>query len=140
MAAQLEKAQEIAKSDPKQAEQIYCKILDSTVGEDGTAEQHLHDQEKALIKLGELYRDEKNAPALANLVHKSRSFMSSTAKSKTAKLIRTLIDFFSSIPGSEQIQIEVTQDNIDWARKEKRIFLKQSLETRLVALCVRRVR
>ena len=25
-------------------------------------------------------------------------------------------------------------DNIEWARKEKRVFLKHSLETRLVAL------
>ncbi|KAG8939855.1 26S proteasome regulatory subunit rpn6 [Tulasnella sp. 424] len=60
--------------------------------------------------------------------------MSSTAKAKTAKLIRTLIDFFSSIPGSESSQKQVLEDNIAWARQEKRIFLKQSLEARLVAL------
>ncbi|KAG8893227.1 26S proteasome regulatory subunit rpn6, partial [Tulasnella sp. 417] len=48
--------------------------------------------------------------------------------------VRTLIDFFTSIPGSESTQKQVLEDNIDWARQEKRIFLKQSLETRLVAL------
>ena len=30
--------------------------------------------------------------------------------------------------------MQVLQDNIQWAKGEKRIFLKQSLETRLVAL------
>ena len=136
----------------------------------------LRDQEAALIKLGQLYRDEKyvdvnrhdllcdvdcivftccrNAKSLAEVVKSSRGFMSNAAKAKTAKLslclhtwlrlrdsnihlaVRTLIDYFSDIPGSEKVQIEVTQDNIEWARNEKRIFLKQSLEARLIALCV----
>lgn len=60
--------------------------------------------------------------------------MSTIAKAKTAKLIRTLIDFFSSIPDSRDTQIKVTQENIEWAKNEKRIFLKQNLETRLVGL------
>jgi 26S proteasome regulatory subunit N6 len=78
--------------------------------------------------------------------------MSSTAKAKTAKLselvsdlrislnlifiVRTLLDYFNTIPGSQQVQIKVLTDNINWARTEKRIFLKHSLETRLVALYV----
>ena len=49
-------------------------------------------------------------------------------------VVRTLIDFFGSIPGSEATQKQVLEDNVTWARQEKRIFLKQSLETRLVAL------
>lgn len=49
-------------------------------------------------------------------------------------IVRTLIDCFASIPGSEKIQAEVIQDNIDWAKNEKRIFLKQSLEARLISL------
>lgn len=32
--------------------------------------------------------------------------------------------------------MQVLQTNIEWAKQEKRIFLKQSLETRLVGLCV----
>jgi 26S proteasome regulatory subunit N6 len=62
--------------------------------------------------------------------------MSTIAKAKTAKLIRTLIDFFAAIPGSRDTQIKVTKENIEWAKNEKRIFLKQNLETRLVALWV----
>lgn len=78
--------------------------------------------------------------------------MTSTAKAKTAKLstsgicylnsspkssiVRTLLDFFNSIPDSRETQTKVLQDNIEWARSEKRIFLKHSLEIRLVGLYV----
>jgi 26S proteasome regulatory subunit N6 len=44
------------------------------------------------------------------------------------------LDYFNAIPDSQQIQMTVLRDNIDWAKREKRIFLKQSLETRLAAL------
>lgn len=80
----------------------------------------------------------------------SRSFMSSTAKAKTAKLstqfltsaysltdllpVRTLLDYFTSIPDSSDIQTRVLTDNITWAAQNHRLFLRQSLEIRLAAL------
>lgn len=51
-----------------------------------------------------------------------------------ALLVRTLLDFFDAIPNSRDTQITVLKENIEWARSEKRIFLKHSLETRLVGL------
>jgi 26S proteasome regulatory subunit RPN6 N-terminal domain len=50
--------------------------------------------------------------------------------------VRTLLDYFAAIAESKPTQIKVLQDNIDWAKREKRIFLKHSLETRLISLCV----
>ncbi|KAL9715525.1 26S proteasome regulatory subunit rpn6 [Leucoagaricus gongylophorus] len=114
------------------AEQIYKQILsDDPSNADA---QVLRDKETALVKLGELYRDQRNAQGLSDIIMLSRSFMSSTAKAKTAKLIRTLLDFFSAVPDSQTIQINTLTDNIAWAKKEKRVFLKHSLETRLVGL------
>jgi 26S proteasome regulatory subunit N6 len=139
--ALLKQAESSAQSNPAQAEQLYKQILSSTAAstnsnapQTGEKDQSLRDQETALVKLGELYRDQKNAKGLAEVITLSRAFMSSTAKAKTAKLIRTLLDYFSDIPDSKQIQINVLVDNIDWAKREKRIFLKHSLETRLVGL------
>ncbi|KAG8939853.1 26S proteasome regulatory subunit rpn6 [Tulasnella sp. 424] len=123
----ISQANSLLESDPAQAEQIYKSVLTANDSDD-------RDQETALVKLGQIYANQKDAEKLAEVVRSSRAFMSSTAKAKTAKLIRTLIDFFSSIPGSESTQKQVLEDNIAWARQEKRIFLKQSLETRLVAL------
>ena len=77
----------------------------------------------------------RNAQALSTVISQSRAFMSSTtAKAKTAKLIRSLLDFFASIPDSQDVLKQTLVENIEWAKKEKRIFLKHSLETRLVGL------
>ncbi|KAI1791724.1 PCI-domain-containing protein [Ganoderma leucocontextum] len=124
-------------SDPKRAEADYREILASPISEHATVEEkeaELRHQEAALVKLGELYRDQNNAKGVAEVITLSRSFVSSTAKAKTAKLIRTLLDCFNTIPNSQKIQIDVLQENIEWAKREKRIFLKHSLETRLVGL------
>ncbi|KAF9443373.1 PCI-domain-containing protein [Macrolepiota fuliginosa MF-IS2] len=121
-----------AESEPAQAERIFKQILSENLGTSDA--QILRDKEVALVKLGELYRDKKNASALADVIKLSRSFMSSTAKAKTAKLIRTLLDFFSAIPNSQAIQMSTLTENIAWAKSEKRVFLKHSLETRLVSL------
>jgi 26S proteasome regulatory subunit N6 len=46
--------------------------------------------------------------------------------------VRALIDYFP--PSARDLQMQVTGENIEWARKEKRVFLRQSLEIKLVAL------
>ncbi|CAD6583625.1 MAG: 26S proteasome regulatory subunit rpn6 [Cyphobasidiales sp. Tagirdzhanova-0007] len=126
----------------KRSEEDLKAILGAATGEQRIQNDNpsddiaLRQKESALVELGEFYRDQKNAAALSDVVLSSRSFMSTIAKAKTAKLIRTLIDFFSSIPDSRDTQIKVTQENIDWAKNEKRIFLKQNLETRLVGLYI----
>lgn len=84
--------------------------------------------------LGELYRDQTRANELAQLVHDTRSVLSSFAKAKTAKLVRQLLDLFTKIPDSLEIQITVTKSCIEWAVSERRGFLRQNLETRLVSL------
>ncbi|KAF4612765.1 hypothetical protein D9613_011899 [Agrocybe pediades] len=139
----LAKAEAASASNPKEAEKLYKQILAATSSStsntneparDEEQAQGLRDQEVALVKLGELYRDHKNAKGLSEIITQSRAFMSSTAKAKTAKLIRTLLDFFNSIPNSQDVQMQTLTDNIAWAKADKRIFLKHSLETRLVGL------
>jgi 26S proteasome regulatory subunit N6 len=124
---------QMAKDQPASAESTYKEILSV---QSSQSEQTLRDQQTALVKLGEIYRDSKNAESLAKVVTMSRSFISSTAKAKTANLIRTLLDYFNSIPDSQNTQITVLKENIDWATAEKRMFLKHSLETRLVSLFI----
>ncbi|KAF8964888.1 hypothetical protein BDZ97DRAFT_2074971 [Flammula alnicola] len=70
----------------------------------------LRDQEVALLKLGDLYRDQKNAQGLADVITQSRAFMSSTAKAKTAKLIRTLLDYFNYTDGQHRVGQEREAD------------------------------
>ncbi|KAI5980537.1 proteasome regulatory particle subunit [Pisolithus orientalis] len=126
---------EAKNTNPARAEEIYKQILVSSASPSSVErDQVLRDQGNAMIKLAELYRHQRNAQGLAEVITLSRSFMSSTAKAKTAKLIRTLLNYFNDIPNSRQTQIDVLLDNIDWSKREKRIFLKHSLEIRLVSL------
>jgi 26S proteasome regulatory subunit N6 len=45
-----------------------------------------------------------------------------------------LIDLFSDIPNTTEVQIEVTRECIEWAISEKRTFMRLNLQTRLVSL------
>lgn len=110
---------------------MLVQILHQKAGPDD--EDLLAEQEQALVRLGQLNRDRKDAQGLARTVMESRQFMSSIAKAKTAKLVRILIDYFNDIPDSRDVQIQVTRENAQWAKQEKRIFLKQNLETKLIA-------
>lgn len=49
-------------------------------------------------------------------------------------LVRQLLDLFHGIPNSTDTQITVTKSCIEWATAERRGFLRQNLETRLVTL------
>ncbi|CEP12754.1 hypothetical protein [Parasitella parasitica] len=104
------------------------------MAEDSTNEEISKEQEYALSQLAQLYRDLQLPQDLAELIRSSRPFMLTIAKAKTAKLTRSLIDYFSDIPNCLPLQIEVCKENIEWCVQEKRLFLKQALETRLVAL------
>ncbi|KIW80694.1 hypothetical protein Z517_07310 [Fonsecaea pedrosoi CBS 271.37] len=124
-------ARKLAKTDSAKAESIYKDVLAQSPGSDQAA---LQVYENALVGLGELYRDNKRSEDLSALVKTSRSTLSSFAKAKTAKLVRQLLDFFIDIPNTLEIQITTTKSCIEWANSEKRSFLRQNLETRLVGL------
>ncbi|CAI4217272.1 unnamed protein product [Parascedosporium putredinis] len=130
--ARVQEAQKLAKTDPRKAEQLLRDIISQTPSVN--SEAAVRDYELALIALGEIYRDEKNTTELVELVKTSRSVLSSFAKAKTAKLVKQLLDLFQDIPNSNEIQIAVTKSCIEWATSERRSFLRQNLETRLVGL------
>jgi 26S proteasome regulatory subunit N6 len=50
------------------------------------------------------------------------------------KTVRQLLDLFSTIPNTTDVQISVTKSCIEWAVEERRGFLRQELETRLATL------
>ncbi|KAI1780962.1 PCI-domain-containing protein [Hypoxylon cercidicola] len=128
----VKEAQSLASTDPRKAEAIYKEIISKPPSV--TSDEVIKEYESALISLGELYRDEKKPQELVDLVTTSRTVLSSFAKAKTAKLVRQLLDLFDAIPNTTDIQIAVTKSCIEWATSERRSFLRQNLETRLVTL------
>ncbi|KAL4911565.1 hypothetical protein BDW74DRAFT_164990 [Aspergillus multicolor] len=130
-AQRIEEARTLAKKDAPKAVTIYKEVLSQGPG---STESSSRDYENALVGLGELYRDEKKPQEIAELIKTSRDSFSSFAKAKTAKLVRQLLDLFSEIPNTLDIQIAVIRSCIEWAVAERRSFLRQNLETRLVAI------
>ncbi|PLW17525.1 hypothetical protein PCANC_07990 [Puccinia coronata f. sp. avenae] len=120
-----------------QAENVLMGIISQAA--DTKDDAILREKELALIRLGQYYRDSKNPEGLASAIRSCRSFMSAIAKAKTAKLVKTLIDFYSQAPlnqhpSSSETQIIITRENVEWARAEKRVFLRQNLEIKLCSL------
>lgn len=52
--------------------------------------------------------------------------------------MRQLLDLFFEIPGTIETQISLTKSCIEWAVAERRSFLRQELETRLVTLYMKK--
>lgn len=128
----IENAKKLAKSDnASEAEAIYKDIISKPPGQNDLA---VKNYETSLLSLAELYRDQKRPDDIAELIKTTRSSLSNFAKAKTAKLVRQLLDYLAAIPNTLDKQISVTKSCIDWAVSERRSFLRQNLETRLVSL------
>jgi 26S proteasome regulatory subunit N6 len=85
---------------------------------------------------------------LAGLIKYTRPFLSHVSKAKAAKLVRHLVDQFldmeaatgkevtliyqvlNTVLKSPNLQVELCQECINWAKDEKRTFLRQALEVR----------
>ncbi len=91
-------------------------------------------KEQGILQLGELYKQEGKAKELADLIKVTRPFLSLISKAKAAKLVRSLVDLFLDLEAGTGIEVQLCKECIEWAKQEKRTFLRQSLEARLVAL------
>ena len=56
------------------------------------------------------------------------------SKAKAAKLVRQLVDLFLDMDKKTGLEVDLCLECIDWAKQEKRTFLRQALEARLIAL------
>jgi len=56
------------------------------------------------------------------------------SKAKAAKLVRGLVDIYLDMGGETGYEVQLCKECIQWATEEKRTFLRQSLEARLIAL------
>lgn len=97
-------------------------------------EEEIRRQEQHILNLGEQYKQEGNALKLADLIKRTRPFLGLISKAKAAKLVRSLVDFFLDLEAGIGIEVQLCIECIEWAKEERRTFLRQSLEARLIAL------
>ena len=63
-----------------------------------------------------------------------RPFTKLLSKAKAAKLVRGLVDMYLDMDATTGYEVELCKECIQWATEEKRQFLRQALEARLIAL------
>ncbi|XP_065178336.1 26S proteasome non-ATPase regulatory subunit 11-like [Sycon ciliatum] len=101
---------------------------------DSSNDEGIKEKEQAIQRLGELMFENKLKDDLCALVKYIRPFLSCISKAKSAKLVRNLLDLFLQLDSETTSAIELCKECIEWAKAEKRSFLRQNLESRLVAL------
>lgn len=91
----------------EEAESKYWLVINAKVetGDQKERTKLLQDQEVAILELGKVYQELKNYEKLHTLISDSRSVLGGFAKSKTAKIVKSLVEDFDAIPGALDVQI-----------------------------------
>merc|ERR1711988_814609 len=124
----------VPKIGPKIESMEFLASLDVT---EAPSEEILRDQEANILQLGEKLREEGKSKEMTDLIQKVRHFLRFMSKAKAAKLVRGLVDMFLEMERSEargEREVQLCKECIEWAKEERRTFLRQSLESRLVGL------
>ncbi|CAA7060291.1 unnamed protein product [Microthlaspi erraticum] len=109
---------------------ILYRILEDA----STSPEALRIKEQAISNLSEFLSKEKRAEDLRMLLTHLRPFFTLIPKAKTAKIVRGVIDAVAKIHGTTDLQISLCREMVEWTRVEKRTFLRQRVETKLVSL------
>ncbi|KAL3201436.1 hypothetical protein MRX96_012482 [Rhipicephalus microplus] len=103
---------------------------------EGSAEDEEDPQDtvRKILEEGQRLSKAGKAKELGDLIKSTRPMLNSFSKAKAAKLVRALVDMFLDMEAATGLEVELCKECIDWAQHEKRTFLRQSLEARLIAL------
>lgn len=93
-----------------------------------------YETEEEIMRIAAQYQEKNDSVRFGDLIKRVRTFVNNVSKAKAAKLVRSLVDMYLDIDASSEQQIRVCQESIEWAREQKRTFLRQSLEARLVGV------
>lgn len=118
-----------------EAEEKYYTVINTKLEleEQTQKNRFLQDQETAILELGQVFQTQKSAEKLKQLIDNSRAALGHFAKSKTAKIVKTLVEYFDEIPDSLDAQIAAIRESIEWAVNSKLSFLRQQLQLKLSA-------
>lgn len=158
---EFEKAEKLSKSSVKDAIEIYKQIISTKSSLDNgnndskenslpvvnsavdpALKRSLNDKDNDVIRIKEnsilnislLLKDINDIKELGNLILNIKFLLINSSKAKSDKILRTLVDYFISIPENFDYKITIVKDIINWTKEEKRTLLHQSLETKLVSI------
>lgn len=123
------------KVDYESLDEYLAKMNESTpAAPDEQDAEILKERESGIMELGKQYKDEGNAKDLGRLIKMIRPFTKLISKAKAAKLVRGLVDIYLDMEAATGYEVQLCKECIQWATDEKRTFLRQTLEARLIGL------
>ncbi|NXX53251.1 PSD11 ATPase, partial [Scopus umbretta] len=96
-------------------------------------EEAVQVKEQSILELGSLLAKTGQAEELGGLLKYVRPFLNSISKAKAARLVRSLLDLFLDMEAATGQEVDLCLECIEWAKSEKRTFLRQALEVRYIA-------
>ncbi|XP_022523679.1 26S proteasome non-ATPase regulatory subunit 11A isoform X1 [Astyanax mexicanus] len=131
-AVELQRAQSLLSTDRNASIDILHAIVKRDVQD--SDEEAVRVKEQSILELGGLLAKTGQAAELGGLLKYVRPFLNSISKAKAARLVRSLLDLFLDMEAATGQEVELCLECIEWAKSEKRTFLRQALEARLVSL------
>ncbi|KAG7280614.1 hypothetical protein CRUP_023233 [Coryphaenoides rupestris] len=129
---EFQRAQSLSTTDSSASIDILHSIVRRDVQEND--EEAVRVKEQSILELGTLLAKTGQAAELGGLLKFVRPFLISISKAKAARLVRSLLDLFLDMEAATGQEVELCLECIEWAKTEKRTFLRQALESRLIAL------
>ncbi|CAF95001.1 unnamed protein product [Tetraodon nigroviridis] len=129
---EFQRAQSLISTDRNASIDILHSIVRRDVQEND--EEAVRVKEQSILELGTLLAKTGQAAELGGLLKFVRPFLISISKAKAARLVRSLLDLFLDMEAATGQEVELCLECIEWAKTEKRTFLRQALEARLISL------
>lgn len=79
-----------------------------------------------------MYTEAKSFEDVVNLLRNNSDFFGVIPKAKTAKIVRNILNIVETVPDSLAIQVRLCKDVIEWCKTEKRTFLRQRVEAKVM--------
>lgn len=106
-------------------------LIDEVIQDGAHIEERVGDFEQVLNHLLETYVQLANSEKFATLLDHLAEYFTKIPKARTAKLVRIIIQALRKVPGTLEIQADLCQKWITWAKDQERTLLRQRLETEL---------
>ncbi|KHJ75272.1 hypothetical protein OESDEN_25112 [Oesophagostomum dentatum] len=110
------------------------EIVASRAEDHHYTEEELKACEEILVNYAQQLAKEKNIVELRRLLVITRPFYDVIGRAKASKLVRALVECCLTVHQDNNDKIALVKECIDWATKNSRLFLKRTLQARLIRL------
>lgn len=131
----LSAAEDCEGSDPPQALSLYQSILDNASLDYSKEGSKM--KESAVYGMARVLAKQEDAARLVRLLDDVKPFFSTLPRARIAKIVRTILSTVTESAGSLEVQVQLYQGAVSWCEVEKRTFLRQRLQAKLVDLWVK---